>query len=703
MKLTGTASILKTFQLLLALCFFSGTLCAQRAKKDSLLQLLKASGTDTAQVTLLNALAAELQGNPDSAIACSKKALLLSEKNNFSFGIARSYSNLGLFHFFNGDYPSALRYDSMAVFIWDELLPGTENKALIKKLKARTLGNIATVHYSQGNYTTALDKYFEALKLAEEQTDQNEIARPMGNIGNVYMSQGNYPDALDYYFKALKIKETLGNKREIASTMGNIGIVYFNQADYNKALDYFLRSLKIAEELDDKNIIASWLGNIGSVYNTQKSYSEALEYYEKALKIAEEIGDKKLVTDNLGNIGAIYGVQKEYETSLGYFYKALAVARELGNKNTVAINLGNIGSIYSYMKKYPEAEDYLKKAIALDDSIGALDYQMQFENELSNLYSATGKHALALEHYKNYIAARDSLFNEENTKKTVRLEMNFEFQKKQEADKLKQEQKEALFNEQLKRQRIIGWAGILLFVLILLSIILLFNRHRLKQKNLHQKELAEQQKQAAIAVMDTQERERKRIAEDLHDSLGHLLSTVKLNLQTLPEDQKHYYVNALQLLNQASTEIRNISFDLMPQTLEEEGLIPALHELADKIRKSSLYDIMVMVHDMDNVELDKQMKFNIYRIVQEAVNNILKHADAKEINIQLIRQKDQLTIMIEDDGKGFNALEVKSSGRGMQNINARSQWLHGTIEIDSTPGRGTTITITIPINQLNGN
>jgi two-component system, NarL family, sensor kinase len=102
------------------------------------------------------------------------------------------------------------------------------------------------------------------------------------------------------------------------------------------------------------------------------------------------------------------------------------------------------------------------------------------------------------------------------------------------------------------------------------------------------------------------------------------------------------------------------------------------------------------VHEMERFELEKQSQFNIYRIIQEAVNNILKHADAKEISIQLINQNDHITIMIEDDGKGFDPQENKK-GRGLKNIVTRSLWLKGNINIDSTPGRGTTITTEIPV------
>jgi signal transduction histidine kinase len=195
--------------------------------------------------------------------------------------------------------------------------------------------------------------------------------------------------------------------------------------------------------------------------------------------------------------------------------------------------------------------------------------------------------------------------------------------------------------------------------------------------------------------METQELERKRIAEDIHDSLGHLLSTVKLNLQTLKGGEQQI-TTSLNLLNQASEEIRNITFNLMPRTLEEGGLVPALNELASKVTASGVLKVNLHIHDIDKFILEKQSQFNIYRIIQEAVNNILKHANASEINIQMIGQEDHITIMIEDDGKGFTPGE-KSAGRGLKNIVTRSLWLKGSLNIDSTPGKGTTITTEIPV------
>lgn len=285
--------------------------------------------------------------------------------------------------------------------------------------------------------------------------------------------------------------------------------------------------------------------------------------------------------------------------------------------------------------------------------------------------------------------------NDENTENMIRLEMNYEFGKKEASLKAEQEKKETLQKAELVQQKKINWFVAGLAFLLLMIAALLFNRYQLKQKNIFQEQASKQEKEQAVAVMDAQELERKRIAEDLHDSLGHMLSTIKLNLQVTPQPNIQVK-NSLQLLDQATEEIRNITFNLMPRTLEEEGLIAALHELATKVTNAGSVKVLLHIHNMEKFILEKQSQFNIYRIVQEAVNNILKHAEASEISIQLIGQNDHFTIMIEDDGKGFDPKQSKS-GRGLKNIVTRSVWLKGVINIDSTPGKGTTIITEIPL------
>src|ERR1051325_1150778 len=687
-------------KIILILFAWSNLALAAVPAADSLLKALHSAKTESGKVNTLNALGMAFRMvNPDTSITLCTEALRLSEKCGFKKGEGCSYYMLGLCHYLKGD-TNALGYYRKALAVWEDMETKPPVKTGIDEVrtfKCKTLCNMGNVFIALGDYPVALDYYLRALKLAESLNNKAEIARDLGNIGVVYSYEGDYSETLEYYLKALKLKQELGNKVEIAITSGNIGIVYFRKGEYSKALEYYLKAFAIDSALDNKNNMAAWLNNIGSVYNTRHEYEKALDYYRKALQIAEGTGNRKLMADNLGNIGSIYGTKKDYEKALGQFSRALELAKEIKDKNLIAINLGNIGTIHSFMKNYKQGEDYLKQAISLDENIGALDYIMEFEKSLSDLYVQSGQPSSALEHYIKYTAAKDSLNNLENTKRITQVQMNYEFEQKQEKLKAEEEKRDAVYNEKIQLERFRLWviAGGLCF--LLLTSLLLFNRAKLKQKNAYQAELNQLQKGQAAAVIEAQEQERKRIAEDLHDSLGHLLATLKLNLQALPADQQPQLQNSLQLIDQGSTEIRNIAFNLMPRALEEEGLIPELNDLADKIKRSSLFDIILQVHNMNDFTLDSQVKFNIYRIVQEAVSNVIKHADAKEINIQLTKEDNRLTIMIEDDGKGFKREELDTFGRGLRNITARAEWLEGNIAIDSSPGCGTTIVIDIPL------
>lgn len=648
-------NMLRTLLVLCAICIAQLTFAT---RIDSLATRLKTDREDTIKVIHLYELTAEyyMIGDFEKGLTYGKEAIQLARELNFKRGLAQTQSNMG------------------------------------------------NIYLGQGDYSKAYEMYQAALKNDTEINNKEGIAKRYGNIGIVYYQQGDYPKAIDYYIKAMKIGEEIGDKNRVAVQQGNIGSIYFEQADYPKALDYYFKALKTCEELGDKNRMSIWLGNIGSVYYAQANYDKALEYYNKRLKMDEESGIKNYMAINLGNIGIIYYDQKDYPKALEYYLKALKIGEELGDQSRIGTLLGNIGLLYTKSGKFSEAEIYLKKAIAITRTIGARNDLRKFEEMLSELYTATGRYQLALEHYKIATKLKDSLFNEEKAKEITRKQLNFEFEQKEIARKNEEAKKdlivkyekeinEAVHKEQIIREKIQGWSIAGGITLVLLSVILFINRARLKQKNRYQEELNLLQKEKAMAVFEVQEQERKRIAEDLHDSLGHLLSTAKMNLQG--NHAKEQIEASVQLLNQASEELRNISYNLMPSVLEEEGLTPALNELAQKSGKSGKMAVTFQAHDIQSLKFDKLAQFNIYRIVQEAINNIMKHAGASEAGIQLIGKGNNLTIMIEDNGKGFDSKNILS-GRGQRNMRARTNWLNGNFHLDSTPGHGTTICIDIP-------
>lgn len=212
--------------------------------------------------------------------------------------------------------------------------------------------------------------------------------------------------------------------------------------------------------------------------------------------------------------------------------------------------------------------------------------------------------------------------------------------------------------------------------------------------------LSEQKKEQTTAIVNAQENERKRIARDLHDSFGQLLSALKINLEMIPDKQNIHLSKALEITENSLREMKNIAQNLMPATLENSGLEAALSELVERLRHTGKFKIYFYVKDVDQNSISKNLQFNVFRIVQEALSNIIKHAEATEINLQLLSDNYKLTIIVEDNGKGFDFKNNAKEGRGLQNIQARTEWLDGTLNIDSGENIGTTLIIEMPLHAV---
>jgi signal transduction histidine kinase len=643
----------------LLLCLSNLQIFAQRSKTDSLCAVVRASKADTNKVIALNLLCRQLYltGKFDTARICAHEAKTLSQDLEYDRGSGNAWNNLG------------------------------------------------NIYMYEGKFAQSLVCHVTSLNIQTKAGNQLGIASSHNNIGNINYYQGNYPLALENYLAAMKIYKALDTipavKINLASAYNNIGNIYFLQKNYDDALQYYIKGKNIRQELKDQHGLAASYGNIGNVYFSLNNFEESLKNHLASLEIKKVIEDKSGMAATYGNIGSVYLGQGKNEDAFKSFMASAEMSQGLAVSEVLANAYSNIGVLYTRQHKNVEALQYFSKSLALGKELNNLEVLKNTYDGLDDADSAMGNWAAAYAHHKLFIEYRDSLLNQENTKKITEAQMNFDFEQKEikriAQEERKEAQRKAEEESREEKRELIYWFVGASLVLLTFSGLLAFNRYRLKQKNIYQQELNKVQKDQAVAVMETQEQERKRIAEDLHDSLGHLLSTAKLNLQTFPDSQKHLMESPLELLNQASTEIRNITFNLMPKTLEEEGLIPALNELTAKVSNACPIKVMLHVHGMENIFPEKQVQFNIYRIIQEAVNNILKHASATEVSIQLIRQDKTLTIMIEDDGKGFDMQQVKKDSRGLANITTRAQWLNGTAAFDSRPGRGTTITIEVPV------
>jgi len=365
--------------------------------------------------------------------------------------------------------------------------------------------------YSITNFTKAKSYLIQAEQLARKLNFKRGIANSLCNLGIAYETQGDYFEALNAQIFALKIREEIGDKSGISYSIHYIGDVYFGQSDLsdkislkddynNKALEQFFKALKIAEEIGDKKSIANTYNCIGNSLREKGDYHSALKYYMKTVKIREQNGDEINLSTTFVNIGKLYLKQNDYNNSLEYLFKALKISEELGHKRTIVKALGTIGTNYFIQKKYDKAIEFSQRSLESGRKIGYLEYIAKANKLLSQIYSDenfSGRNSdKALSHYKAFIMEKDSI----DTKKASQLELQFDFDKKEELAKAEHAKQMAISEEEKKKQKVIIWsvAGGLLFVLVFAGFIYRTLQTTQKQKIIIEQKEKEAQRQNII-------------------------------------------------------------------------------------------------------------------------------------------------------------------------------------------------------------
>lgn len=359
-------------------------------------------------------------------------------------------------------------------------------------LKAGSIMELAWQYYMISDFDKSLEYNNEALKLSEKLNWNKGIANVNNNVAGVYQSKGQFADALECYLKALTIYQKLKFKKSTARALGNIGSMYKMQGNSKTALLYYFKSMKLAEETNYLAMQAAVLNNIAIIYNEQGDHEKEMECFKKALAISEKGNSKEAIANTLGNIGLVYEIlgekekgdkaNKYFDEANTYFMKSLKIYFEIGEKKGVVRNYINLGELYVDLKKPAEGEKYFMKAFSLADSIGYTEMKRNSAQILEKFYEKNNNAEKALKYYKIYVATNDSIFNEENTKKMVRAEMNFAFQKKEAETKLQQEKKEAIAAAESKKQSIILWSVCGILILVIGFAVFAYRSYLQKQK-----------------------------------------------------------------------------------------------------------------------------------------------------------------------------------------------------------------------------
>jgi signal transduction histidine kinase len=468
--------------------------------------------------------------------------------------------------------------------------------------------------------------------------------------------------------------------------------VYDETLDYTNALKNYLQAFAIKQQLSDKKGMAASYSNVGLVYKNMGNYSVALENYESSLKISEELNDKKGIARCKNLIGNVYLEQKKYKDAVKYFNESLSLRKDISDKEGVVGSSLNIGNLFLKQKQPEKAKAYLQKLLPLVKEVNNAEDLKTFHKLIMQADSFLGNWKSAFESQTKFIELRDSLNNKNNTKEITKKQMQFEFEKKQNQTEALQQKKDEQTKTKLKEHVVFRNALIIIVFLIIIFSIVFITSIRNRQKF-----------EAMQALLKGQEEERKRIAEELHDGLGALLATLKINInyldlkpEQLSEQELLAYNTAKTLAEKASEEVHSISHNLLPPLLQHFGLSFALSNLVQQLNAANKTKF-VLDYVMPPKRLTAEYELHIYRLVLELVQNIIKHANAAKATIHLIEQDNYLSLMVEDDGKGFD-FQKNSNGLGLKNVLTRINILKGEMETDTQQGRGTTINIRLPKN-----
>lgn len=639
-------------------------------KQDSLLAVAYKKNPDSNSIKAFQAIQYQFfnSGIYDSAFKYAHELIALAQKMNDKKELAKAYFNLGAVCTNLTMYDSARHFTELA-----------EQSALDQKdsfLLVNCYNIFATQYRYQSDYSTSLAYSIKGASIAERSSDSSIIKlipKLYANIGNNLIAENQLSEAIEYEKKALQFTNYTDEQRYRILLLLDIADAYTKLGDFKSADQYMIQAVKENDLFDNIILDILTFNTQGFYYNNTGDYSAALSAYQQSYKFCASAGNDYLKAEAANDVASILLKQQKYG-------EALPFAQE-GNK--ISLRLKHF-------------------------KVAASTF-----NTLKNIAVAAGNYREALFYADQKKIYADSATNEASQKVTLNLERKYQSEKRE-----KEISDLTLANiakelEVIKRNRILfggGVAALLVFVILALLYRNSKQKQLLTNKEivLHQEQIEFLKKQQQIislqSMVNGQETERSRIAKDLHDGLGGLFSTIKMYFSTLKHEQptlqkNELFVKSYELIDTASEEVRRIAHNMMPEGLMKLGLIHALKDMCSNVSAGKLLQVKLQSYGMET-RMNASTEIMLYRIVQELLNNIIKHAAANKVIVQFNREADNLSVTVEDNGRGFNQQEVnKSKHTGLETIKSRVNYLNGNISIESEEGIGTTVLMEFLINE----
>lgn len=597
--------------------------------------------------------------------------------------------------------------------------------------------------FKNSNMDSAFYYARKALEISQNIQSKKAIAFSYNSLASCFDNIGELDSSLVYHKKSLDIKLEINNNEGVADSYNNIGIVYDLKGDYDASLEYYFKALKIYEsEQVPFDKVPMVLSNIGIVYKKQKDYGKALNYYKRALKIYTEKGYDFGIVVTTGNIGSVLLKLQEFDSAIVYSQKAKTMYSNLGYHRYVPYMLQIIAEAKDSLKLHDESQILYKEAIqifkndanlyelansqlglatnvmatqnynqaielamaSLNASIdqGFKEFEVQAYKVLAQAYNYLGDFKKAYGYYEQYATGKDLLFEDTKTQLIFDLDKKYETEKKENeilAQRAHIAEKELDITQ--KNIQIIG-LSILALVISVLGY-LIYKQQKLKNIQL-QKEAELKEALIKIEVQNSLQEQRLTISRDLHDNIGAQLTFIISSIENLQYGFKITNEKLTNKLTSISSFTKETIYELRDtiwaMNKDEISLEDLQIRTMNFIEKAAIVsEGMEFKFDVDP-ELNKGATFtsvqgmNIYRIIQEAINNALKYAEAKHITVSFSKVDEHIKIVVSDDGKGFDVNNV-GTGNGLNNMRKRAWDIQADLSIESDVNTGSQIVLTI--------
>lgn len=632
---------------------------------DSLESRLVKLQDDTAKVNLLNDMVAQYQHvNADRAMVLAGQAADLAKRINFAFGLGAAYRLTGILYVNKSSFDTGAMYYNKSL----ELFKNSSD-ARSYKFKGMLQHNFGVIFQYKGQYDSAVSYYQNAVRVYKELNDDGLLFLTYNNLSTLYAQILDNKNALKYAGECVAISNRLNDPYKISIANLAMASAKVELKEYGGVDTLIKKAIKISSES-------------GNYYMLGKEYKILAKYQMDAMDDKKEaLNSLRLSLDNMikanneyeiaaanQNLGYSYFINGDDEQAINYFKIAIEQSRKLGLPQIEQYVLKNLSELEEKRKNFTGAYNYLKSYLIVNDSVVSRTHQENIE-------------ALEVKYQSEVKDARIATLDGE--KKIQAL---------------------SLREKTILNYFLVGSLAILLIV-VFLGYRNFRHRQQLakQQDELRQQRIRELEKDKQLIAVDAmlkgQEEERSRLAKDLHDGLGGLLSGVKYSLSNMRDnliitpDNMTVFERSLDMLDTSIKELRRVAHNMMPEMLTKFGLDEALKEYCNSINTTGLISVKYQSLGMEQ-RLEQSTEIIIYRIVQELLNNILKHAAASEAFVQLIRQENRLSVVVEDNGKGFDQnLAGNKDGAGLINVRSRVDYLKGQLDIHTEPGKGTLVNI----------